>query len=309
MKKVPYMTIQAEYKDTPHRRVLDLRQAGLVEVPMLGWYHYAQARPDLPVHQHAGGFEICYLEQGRQIFEVHGQQYTLSGGDIFLTLPNEPHSTDGNPSEPGILFWINIRLPDSPDGLFGLQRNESDLLVDSLLHLSHRHFHATPQTKARFDELFLLYDRPEVPQRDTRLRCAALRLLFEIIDGSRQHAISTTSPRMTDVIQWIQNNPTEEYGLKDLAQRAHLSVSHFKKRFKTETGLSPWQFILLKRIEIARKQLTLSDKSITQIAHGLGFDSSQYFATVFKRMTGETPTACRNGTLRRQPSKRLYDGQ
>ena len=307
--KIPYMDIQAEYKETRYRRVLDLRPDGLDEVPMLGWYHYAEARPDLPVHRHAGGFEICYLERGRQVFEVNGQQSTLSGGDIFFTLPDEPHSTDGNPSEPGILFWINVRLPESPLGLFGLQQDESNALINSLLHLPHRHFRATAQTKALFEELFALHDRAEVSQRTTRMRCTAVRLLFEIIDGGLQHNTATTSQCMRNVIQWIHNHPGEEYSLKDLARRADLSISHFKKRFKTETGLSPWQFILLHRIEVARERLLTSDVPVTQLAHSLGFNSSQYFATVFKRMTGETPSECRKGTHARKPSKRLDDGQ
>jgi AraC-like DNA-binding protein len=307
--QVPYMDVRAEYMDTRDRRVLDLRPHGLAEIPMLGWYHYVRARPDLPVHRHAGGFEICYLERGRQIFEVDGRQYRLSGGDIFITFPDEPHSTGGYPSEPGILYWLNLRLPDSGCGLLGLQCSESDCLVECLLRLPYRHFGATQQTKAMFGELVALHDRPKTFQRTIRMRCAVIRLLFEVIDGSLGHVASATSQRMAEVIQWISAHPQADFCLQDLARRAHLSVSHFKKRFKDETGLSPWQFILHHRIEIAKEQLITSDTSVTQIAYDLGFGSSQYFATVFKRMTGLTPTACREGRFPHGPSKRRHDGQ
>ena len=303
------MDVQAEYMDTPHRRVLDLRLCGLGEVPMLGWYHYVRAQPDLPVHRHEGGFEICYLERGRQVFEVGGRQYSLSGGDIFLTCPDEPHSTGGNPSEPGVLYWINLRLPKGGCGVLGLERREAESLLEGIQRSPCRHFRATPQTRSIFRELFALYDRPDTFQRAVRMRCGVVRLLFEVIDGSLEHAASATSQRMTEVIEWIRAHPQGDYSLKDLARRAHLSVSHFKKRFKIETGLSPWQYILHHRIEIARDQLSKSDASVTQVAHDLGFSSSQYFATVFKRMTGLTPTACRERLVPGEASRRGYDGQ
>lgn len=307
--RVPFMDIHAEYMDTRHRRVLDLRRDGLAEVPMLGWYRYEWARPDLPAHRHAGGFEICYLERGKQIFEVQQRPYRLSGGEVFLTFPDELHSTGGNPSEPGILHWINVRLPRPGRGLLGLPRKESDTLVKGLLGLAHRHFRATDETGALFKELFSLHDSAEIFQRATRMRCAAIRLLFEVIDGSRQHCVSATSRRMEQIIRWIRGHPGANHGLEDLARRAQLSVSHFKRRFRAETGVSPWQFILQHKIEAARDRLSASDASVTRIAFDLGFSSSQYFATVFKRLTGVTATAYRRGMYSHGPSRRRDDGQ
>ena len=126
------MDIQALYMDTPHRRVVDLRRDGLGDVPMLGMYSYSRARPDLPVHRHEGGWEICFLERGNQVFEVHEQVYRLRGGDLFVTLPNEPHSTGGSPSEPGVLYWLNVRRPARQRRFLGLPRAEGDQLLAAL---------------------------------------------------------------------------------------------------------------------------------------------------------------------------------
>ena len=130
--RVPYMDIEAQYMDAPHRRVVDLRRDGLADVPMLGMYSYSRARPDLPVHRHAGGWEICYLERGNQVFEVCDQTYQLRGGDVFLTFPDEPHSTGGSPSEPGVLYWLNVRRPAEGRTLLGWPRAESQMLLASL---------------------------------------------------------------------------------------------------------------------------------------------------------------------------------
>lgn len=307
--RVAYMDIAAEYMDAPHRRVLDLRPVGLVDVPMLGMYSYAHARPDLPVHRHAGGWEICFLERGHQSFEVRGDVFRLRGGDAFVTYPDEPHSTGGSPSEPGVLYWLNVRRPETGTGLLALPLAESEVLVESLLALPHRHFRASLQTKSLFKELFRWYDYGDGVLQATRLRGVVLRLLLEVVDASRRHAQSQSSERIGDVIRLVRRHPQRDFRLEELARHAHLSLSHFKKRFKAETGLSPRQFIQRDKIEAAKEQLRHSSRPVTAIALDLGFVSSQYFATVFKRITGTTPTHYRRCKEMGQPSHRDSDGQ
>jgi AraC-like DNA-binding protein len=307
--RVPYMDIVANYMDTPERRVLDLRPAGLAQIPMLGVYSYRHARPDLPVHHHARGLEICFLARGNQLFEVGGRSYQLRGGDVFVTFPDEPHSTGGAPSEPGVLYWLNLRLPAPGQTLLGLPRGESDALVRGLVGLPERHFRATRQTRPLFGELLKLYDTPEIPYRRSRLRCTVIRLLLEILDGARRHGGTATSPRLREIVQLIREHPQENYTLRELAHRAHVSLSHFKRIFKAETGLAPWEFILQGKIDTAKARLSETDLPVTQIALGLGFVSSQYFATVFRRMTGMTPTAYRREGEPRGASRRREDGQ
>jgi AraC-like DNA-binding protein len=307
--RVAYMDIRAEYMDTPHRRVLDLRPHGLRDVPMLGMYSYAHARPDLPVHRHAGGWEICFLERGNQLFEVCGEVYRLRGGDTFVTYPDEPHSTGGSPSEPGVLYWLNIRRPAGRSGLLGLPPGESFALVDAMLALPHRHFRASQSTKTLFKELFRWYDQQEAALRAARMRGTLLRLLLETIDASRRHAQSQSTARIREVIQLIRNQPARDFRLEELARHAHLSLSHFKRRFKAETGLSPRQFILRDKIEEAKRRLAAGPQSVTEIALDLGFVTSQYFATVFKRITGLSPSQYRRHAEPSMASRRRSDGQ
>jgi AraC-like DNA-binding protein len=48
-------------------------------------------------------------------------------------------------------------------------------------------------------------------------------------------------------------------------------------------------YITRRRIEESKKMLSQGEASVTDIAYALGFSSSQYFATVFKRITGQSP--------------------
>jgi AraC-like DNA-binding protein len=59
----------------------------------------------------------------------------------------------------------------------------------------------------------------------------------------------------------------------------------------------------------ARKLLTETRQPITDIAHQLGFCSSQHFASLFKRHTGTTPNACRAGDSGPRRATDRDDGQ
>jgi len=63
------------------------------------------------MHNHGNMIEICLLESGRQNYIVEGQEYSLTGGDVFLTHPHEKHSTGLFPEEKGMLYWMLIYIP------------------------------------------------------------------------------------------------------------------------------------------------------------------------------------------------------
>jgi AraC-like DNA-binding protein len=81
-----------------------------------------------------------------------------------------------------------------------------------------------------------------------------------------------------------------------LAEDAGLSLSRFKTKFKAQIGIAPHEFILRCKVEAAKKFLLEENRNVTNTAMELGFSSSQYFATVFKRFTQQTPLEfCTNG--------------
>ena len=73
------------------------------------------------------------------------------------------------------------------------------------------------------------------------------------------------------------------------AEQLKMSSSYFVDLLKHDTGKTFHEYVQFKRIEIAKNWLTKTDKSILQIANGLGFSSSRYFSLLFKRISGCTP--------------------
>jgi AraC-like DNA-binding protein len=299
--------------------MLDLGLIGLTEVPVFGRYEYCSARPGLTTHVHPHAVEICYLERGCQTYRTGGREYHLVGGDVFVTAPGEPHDTGGRVEERGILYWMNLKIPTAGGSILLLPAKESASLVDQLSTLPHRHFPGRPALKQIFNEVFSLCERPtelldnspttaSTPAcalpNDSRTTasqsaCALLtriavanqlvRFILETINCAYRHEGIHRSPVISRLVERIKSSPERNYSLVELADEAELSVSRFKSKFKAQIGIAPHEFILRCKMEAAKQLLRDRRKSVTDTAMELGFSSSQYFATVFRRFTQQTP--------------------
>jgi len=77
------------------------------------------------------------------------------------------------------------------------------------------------------------------------------------------------------------------------AEALHLSPNYFGDLIKKETGKSPQEYIQLKIIDMAKKKILGSDKSVNEIAYELGFKYSQHFSRFFKKHTRQSPNEYR----------------
>ena len=88
---------------------------------------------------------------------------------------------------------------------------------------------------------------------------------------------------------YIETHLNEVIRLLSLSEASGLSVSHFTRRFKVTTGLSPHQFVLRRRVERAKRLLKHTNEAIAQIALCCGFSHQEHLTHTFKRFTGNTP--------------------
>ncbi len=283
---------------TNERRNLDLRAIGLSDVPVLGLYRYATAHDPLTLRSHGNRLEICYLASGQQTYLIEGEQVDVTGGDVFVTFPQERHSTGGMPQGKGLLFWTLVRVPSRDQPFLSLPPEEGWLILDRLLHLPRRCFRGGKAVERTLHRLFTAYDRRDDPLRVVSVRNLLIRFFLDVLEASRG-AERDLSQLINRVKQFIDHNLDQPLSVTSLAQQAELSKSRFKSRFKAETGLSPADYVMRKKIERAQALLLGDNYTVTAVAMTLGFSTTQYFATVFKRYTGQTPSGFRNEVLRR----------
>jgi AraC family transcriptional regulator len=85
----------------------------------------------------------------------------------------------------------------------------------------------------------------------------------------------------------------EPFRVEAAARRAGLSLSHFGRLFKRETGRTPQGYFQERRMQHARKLLLSPSRSITDVALQLGFASSSHFTNAFRRHVGCPPRVYR----------------
>jgi len=273
------------------RIVMMPARRGVPDIPLLGRYNYTSAQPGLEDHVHERAMEICFLVKGCQTYEVGGQSYRLKGGDVFITFPNERHSTGGSPEEKGVLYWMVLRVPAKAEGFLGLPPAQSGALLRALLGIAPRHFSGSWKMKEHLDAVTTLYHQRDEPLRAFGMANHLGAFLLEILACSRKISEPSGMRSLASVLRHIDQHLGESLAVPELAALAGLSEARFKVRFKQETGMPPGEFVLRARIEEARRLLTKGRLSVTHVAYDLGFSTSQYFATVFKRFAGETPSA------------------
>jgi AraC-like DNA-binding protein len=270
---------------------LDLESLNIQNLKGLGRSHYRSAQKQLPPHMHPGVIEICYLAAGKQMFEIAGTPYHLRGGDVLVSQPDELHTTAGRPMERSVLYWLLIEQGQSDNTFFDQPAPEGSMLRDRLLNMGTCAFPGEAKLQPILDEVFATFFS-DSPFRPTRIRMLVLGFLLHLVELSEQSKPTETSSAIIDCQAAIDNHLQESISLEWLAEQAGLSLSRFKQRFAHEVGIPPREYILRRKIALAKQKLR-GGNSVTRVAFELSFSSSQYFATTFRRYTGQSPSEFR----------------
>jgi AraC family transcriptional regulator len=101
--------------------------------------------------------------------------------------------------------------------------------------------------------------------------------------------------RSIDIIgDFIEENLCKRITLEDLAALAQLSPFHFARCFKATTGLAPYQYVIARRIDLARRMLMTSTMTVAEIGWSIGFENISHFRRQFAAHFGIVPSQLRH---------------
>ena len=122
---------------------------------------------------------------------------------------------------------------------------------------------------------------------------AVVGLLLSLLTctiGAARASVRLLSPAIESSLVLMARQQEGWLTIPQLARSLRISEASFRARFRREMGLPPAEYMLRQKIELAKLRLSSRPACVTDVAHGLGFSSSQYFATVFRRFTNLTPS-------------------
>jgi transcriptional regulator GlxA family with amidase domain len=102
-------------------------------------------------------------------------------------------------------------------------------------------------------------------------------------------AASAEREPLRELMSFIVDHPAEALDVPALAERVHLSVRHFSRLFRAETGLSPASYVERVRLETARRLLENSRHSVEQVAQASGFGTPEALRRAFARRLTLSP--------------------
>lgn len=160
-----------------------------------------------------------------------------------------------------------------------------------------------PGAHVRFD-LLRIFDALAHPSaiHPASLSEAALsqviyRILCELLLPPRAAGWLADHDVIAQSIQYILDHLFEPLPVEQVAAHASLSPSHFSRLFKSRTGYSPHEYIVLRRIDEAKSLLHTTALSVKEIAFRVGYHSEVNFISSFTAKTGISPAAFRRSPM------------
>jgi AraC family L-rhamnose operon regulatory protein RhaS len=254
--------------------------------------------PRLSPHRNAG-LEIVYVSRGRLRWQIEGHPYDVAAGSVFYTFPWETHGSRDE-LEPGhrwdyVIFSLSgsRNRPMLPSA-FGFTAQEGGRLLERLRRSPRRSLEAGERLPWLVSQL---QGELAAPKGDIDIAAALARATLLELDRAVRHVVGRRVPPAPDscaqLLRRLETEFAEPWTLATLAEAAGLGRTRLAELIQQRTGDSPLVYLNRVRVARAREALRTTSRTVTDIAFGCGFESSQYFARVFRKFTGQTPLACR----------------
>ena len=229
---------------------------------------------------------VCMIE-GETAVSVDSSRYTLRGGDVLLTFPNQIHSYVSHGPEK---YYIFIIKPDLCPDL--METFQNGVPVSPVIEGAA----ALPQIRQLFDLLgaSCAADAVSHGYTDTLRRGYLLALLSELLSKMTVSRLSVgDSGTLRSIVAFCAENFSENLSLSLLSKKLHLNKYYISHLFSERLGLRFNDYINSLRVSEACRYLLNSDYSITEISEIVGFNTLRTFNRAFMKQMAVSPSEYR----------------
>ncbi|HEV2693464.1 MAG TPA: AraC family transcriptional regulator [Verrucomicrobiae bacterium] len=253
------------------------------------------------------GIKIVFFETGTCDLVMGHKTFNLHAGDFLLTRPWQLHKFGAPNISRGRLHWlildVGVRRPNQhwtwPKWVV-MTENDLAELTERWQHIKDPIWKSTPAIAQSFRELARCITAWDQPHVVSRMAVHLNHLLIGVLDAlveQQAHENEKSTSRTNAVETFFQDLKSgsidlgEQWTLDRMAEHCNMGVTAFSKYCRELVNTGPMEYLNQCRLERAAQQLrTRPELSVTEIAFANGFNSSQYFATRFRRHFKMSPS-------------------
>ncbi len=237
-------------------------------------------------------FEIFYLFSGKCRFLLKDSVYNLEKGDLVFIAPGELHHavySSGNSCEIITVY-------------FKKEYMNWDLLKTWLPTENHAEMHSFMgsiptlyQEDFRNLLLRMLSENSRIDEYSNAFMSCYLQeillllMRLSVINEKEPDILNSRDAEILMATKYIYNNFSKPLTLEEVSAVASLSPTYFSKKFKQTTGMGYKEYLNHVRLKHAQAALLTTNNTITDIALEYGFNDSNYFKDLFKKVYGKSP--------------------
>ncbi len=227
-------------------------------------------------------FEIFYLNSGECFFLLKDNVYHMKKGDLVFIAPGELHHAQysGNSCEiVNICFKKEFLLTDSSSQMHSFMGSVPALYQEDFEKIISK----------------MLSESTSIDQYSDAFLSGYLHILLlmlmrnSVMNEDEPDLLNSRDAEILLATKYIYKNFQKPLTLEEVSAVASLSPTYFSKKFKATTGMGFKEYLNYVRLKHAQTALLTTNNTITDIALEYGFNDSNYFKDLFKKVYGKSP--------------------
>ena len=266
-----------------------------VSVDAIYTIHYFEYAKDFSYSGEMHNFwEIVYADKKSVFITAGSKELTLKAGQMYIHKPNEFHKIrcDGTQAANSVILSFDCgceELMNAAGMVINCTAEEKKLMGRII----------SEATDAFSTDLGLSYTRELEKSGNGEFGCEQLiqlymeQLLISVIRG-HNHKMPVKGEEnnklLLQICAFLQENVGRHLYFEDIRKEFNLSASVIKRLFQNGMGCGVMEHFTRLKIDTAKQMIRENELNFTEIAESLGFNTPQYFTTVFRRISGMTPS-------------------
>ncbi len=247
------------------------------------------SNPDFHVHNN---YEIYIFLRGHVNYFVEQSCYQLKRGDILIFNSQELHTVVNLENQ----LYERITIHFDPQWIRRISTVQTDLLAcfqdhpNGIGNLSHMEEEALAFWLPIIEQL-ISHSQAEVYGSDLLTQSLLVQLLVylnRLYQSSSRVGSGMVPVKIQPVLQYVDRHISEALTLEGVASAISMDKFYLSHLFKKETGSTLFQYIVVKRVTLAKHFLS-QGYSVTETCEASGFNDYSNFIRTFKKITGLSP--------------------